>query len=121
MSDIITDKYNQQAEAFKAEGGIAGGLKRGLQAITETPERVTYVEETLRASWVQAPSALREDTAPSASLDHLKARQLLRAPERRLSSLETGRDPSSPPRAAPKVEDVPLSTTGAPSRPASSR
>ena len=53
MSDIITDKYNQQAEAFKAEGGIAGGLKRGLQAISETPERVTYVEETLRASWVK--------------------------------------------------------------------
>jgi hypothetical protein len=52
------------------------------------------------------PAALFEDSAPSASLDHLKA-PLLRTPERRLSGSEARRGPRSSPQAAPKLRSSP--------------
>ena len=57
------------------------------------------------------PSALYEDSAPSACLDHLKAQAApthLRAPPERPGSL---RWPQEPALGRPKVEDFPLSTT----------
>ena len=69
------------------------------------------VRSLQHASWFKMASTLSDDTAPSASLDHLEAQAAPthpRAPPEPLGSLPWPQELAS---GRPKVEDLPLSTT----------
>ena len=64
-----------------------------------------------QASWLQMASTLSEDSAPSASLDNLKAQAVPTrpgAPPERLAGLPWPQQPAS---GRPKAQGLPLSTT----------
>ena len=62
-------------------------------------------------SWLKMASTLSDDTAPSASLDHLEAQVAPTQPRAQPEPLGSLPWPQEPATGRPKVEDSPLSTT----------
>ena len=98
-----------------SEDDVHKAIKYGVWASTDTGNRrldTAYRELQGQGGRWKPPSALLDDTAPTASLDGRRlGTRLQLTPERRLGSEEARGGLRSSPQAAPKVEDLPPSTS----------